>query len=65
MKTFKELFYWFEFKAIQILLYIAAFRTKVKAEKSELQFQDMSAAVQLIIFSGFEHQLDFKIKKCF
>ena len=42
MNTFKELFYWFEFKDIQILLYIAAFRTKVKAEKGELQFQDMS-----------------------
>ena len=41
MKTSRELFYWFEFKDIQILLYIAAFRTKVKAEKGELQFQNI------------------------
>ena len=44
MKTSRELFYWFEFKDIQILLYIAAFRTKVKAEKGELQFQNMKPA---------------------
>ena len=54
MKTSRELFYWFEFKDIQILLYIAAFRTKVKAEKGELQFQNIWSWHAAGDFSWFE-----------